>query len=137
MIALSCSVFYSRYRVYFEDTDAGGVVYHANFLRFMERARSDWLAGFGCLPQQPVDRWGVIFAVRSATLEFQRPAHLGDLLKVSVELDSIKGASLSISQTIISEAGETLVCARFRIACMDCSRFKVQRIPNELRRMLT
>ena len=134
---LSCAVNYSEYRVYFEDTDSGGVVYHANFLKFMERARSDWLAEFGCLPSQPADQWGVIFAVRSLTLEFLKPARLGDLLKVSVRPDSVLGASLLISQTILDEGSEVLVRGNFRIACIDSSNFKVQRIPLELRRMLT
>lgn len=123
--------------MYFEDTDSGGVVYHANFLKFMERARSDWLAVYGCLPSQPADRWGVIFAVRSLTLEFLKPARLGDMLKVSVHLDSVQGASISISQTILNEGGEVLVRGSFRIACIDNTKFKVQRIPLELRRMLT
>ncbi len=134
---MSGAAHYSKYRVYFEDTDAGGVVYHANFLKFMERARSDWLASFGCLPQQPADRWGVIFAVRSVTLDIQQPARLGDLLKVSVEPDSIRGASISVSQTIFNEAGDRLVRGTFRIACIDRAKFKVKRIPEELRRMLS
>ena len=123
-------------RVYFEDTDSGGVVYHANYLKFMERARSDWLAEYGCLPQQPVDKWGMIFVVRSLTLEFLKPARLGDLLKVSVEPDLIKGASMFISQTVLNERDEVLVRGKFRIACIDTSSFKVQRIPEQLRRIM-
>lgn len=134
---MSSAVFFSEYRVYFEDTDSGGVVYHANYLKFMERARSDWLAEFGCLPSQPADQWGVIFAVHSLTLEFLKPAHLGDMLTVSVQPDSVSGASIFISQTILNEEGEALVRGRFRIACLHRSDFKVRRIPQELRRMLT
>lgn len=137
MIDLSQKAFISKYRVYFEDTDAGGVVYHANYLRFMERARSDWLASVGCLPQQPNDRWGVIFAVRSVNLEFFKPARLGDLLRVTVEPDSVRGASITVSQTITDEADVILVQAKFRIACIDYSKFRVQRMPEDLRRMLS
>ena len=137
MINLSHKVFTSKYRVYFEDTDSGGVVYHANYLRFMERARSDWLANVGCLPQQPKDRWGIIFAVRSVNLEFFKPARLGDLLRVTVVPDSVRGASISVSQTITNEADVNLVQAKLRIACIDYSNFKIQRMPEELRRMLS
>ncbi len=137
MSELPTVAYRSEYRVYFEDTDAGGVVYHANFLKFMERARSDWLACCGCLPQQPADRWGVIFAVRSLTMECLKPAHLGDLLRVSVVPKSIRGASMLISQEIVNEQGEILVRGNFRIACIDSSQFKVQRIPEQLRRLLT
>ena len=137
MIDLTAVAYRAEYRVYFEDTDAGGVVYHANFLKFMERARSDWLANCGCLPQQPTDCWGVIFAVRSLTMECLKPARLGDLLKVSVEPKSIRGASMLILQEIIDEQGEILVRGNFRIACLDSSKFKVQRIPEQLRRLLT
>ena len=137
MINLSQKAFISRYRVYFEDTDAGGVVYHANYLRFMERARSDWLASVGCLPQQPKDQWGVIFAVRSVNLEFFKPARLGDLLRVTVEPDSVRGASIAVSQTIANEADVILVQAKFLIACMNYSEFRVQRMPEDLRRMLS
>lgn len=137
MIDLSQKAFISKFRVYFEDTDAGGVVYHANYLRFMERARSDWLASVGCLPQQPKDRWGVIFAVRSVNLEFFKPARLGDLLRVTVEPDSVRGASITLSQTIANEEDAILVQANFRIACIDSSNFRVQRMPEQLRRMLS
>jgi len=134
----SCAAaFISEFRVYFEDTDAGGVVYHANFLKFMERARSDWLAQNGCLPQQPADRWGVIFAVRWLAMDFLQPAHLGDLIRVSVELDSISGASMRISQIVFDERGDELVHGTFRIACIDSAKFKVKRIPAQLRRLLT
>ena len=123
---------YSNFRVYYEDTDAGGVVYHANYLKFMERARTDWLASFGCMPQQPADSWGIIFAIRHVTLDFVKPARLGDSIRVSVRLDAIRGASMEISQSISGVQGE-LVRGRFRIACVDAENLAVRRIPGELK----
>jgi len=126
----------SKIRVYYEDTDAGGVVYHANYLKFMERCRSDWLATKGCKPQQPTDEWGVILAVRSLQLEYFRPARLGDLLEVSVIPESIGGASVFLSQTISGEKG-LLAEGRFKIACLDVKSFKPCRIPDELKRKIS
>ena len=128
--------FCAEYRVYYEDTDAGGVVYHANYLKFMERARSDWLAEHGCLPQQPEDDWGVIFAVHSMSMVFLKPARLGQNLSVSCLLDSIDGASFRISQAICDDNRDILVRAKFRIVCVDSETFRVARIPTELRRRL-
>ncbi len=126
----------SCFRVYFEDTDAGGVVYHASYLRFMERSRTDWLAEFCCQPNQPADLWGVIMAVRSAQLEYLRPARLGDLLTVSVALEAMRGASLYLSQAVHRDAS-LLVQAEFKIACVDAQRLAPRRIPAELREKLS
>ena len=128
---MSCADFVSRFRVYYEDTDAAGVVYHANYLKFMERARTEWLASLGCLPQQPTDQWGVIFAVRSVTLEFLKPAHLGNILEVSVRINRIRGASLDILQTVETDR-QMLVSGNFRIACVDAVRMCACRIPKDL-----
>ena len=128
---MSCAEFISKFRVYYEDTDAAGVVYHANYLKFMERARTEWLASLGCLPQQPADQWGVIFAVRSATLEFYKPARLGNILEVSAKLVQIRGASIDIFQKIDKEQ-QTLVSGSLRIACVDAMRLRACRIPLDL-----
>ncbi len=126
----------SEFKVYYEDTDAGGVVYHANYLKFMERCRTDWLATKGCMPQQPADEWGVIFAVRSLKMDYFRPAQLGDLLKVSVALESIGGASFSLTQTITSVKG-LLAQGCFKIACLDSKSLRLCRIPAELKRRMS
>ncbi len=128
---MSYADFISKFRVYYEDTDAAGVVYHANYLKFMERARTEWLASLGCQPQQPADRWGVIFAVRSVTLEFVKPAQLGNILEVSVTPDRIRGASMDILQKVVNDQ-QTLVCGKFRIACIDAVRLSACRIPKDL-----
>ena len=128
---MSCAGFVSKYRVYYEDTDAAGVVYHANYLKFMERARTEWLAGLGCLPQQPADEWGVIFAVRSVTLEFIKPARLGELLEVAIDHVEVRGATMTILQTI-AIGQQVLVSGKFRIACVDTVRMTARRIPKDL-----
>ena len=128
---MSCADFISKFRVYYEDTDAAGVVYHANYLKFMERARTEWLASLGCLPQQPTDRWGVIFAVRSVTLDFVKPAQLGSILEVSVTPNKIRGASMDILQKVVNDQ-QTLVFGKIRIACIDSVRFSACRIPKDL-----
>ena len=133
---MSSEEFFSNFRVYYEDTDAAGVVYHANYLNFMERARTDWFASLGYKPQQPKDLFGIIFAVRSACLDFIKPAKLGDLLRVSVTPDSIRGASMTISQTISGERG-LLVRGSFRIASLDAVRLTVRRIPADLKQRMT
>ena len=123
--------FSAKYRVYYEDTDAAGVVYHANYLKFMERARTDWLVGMGYLPQQPANNWGIIFAVRFATLDFKKPAYLGDTLSVSINFATLLGASFEVQQQISCDQN-LLVRGNFRIACLDSERLTVRRIPAEL-----
>ena len=81
-------------RVYYEDTDAGGVVYYANYLAFMERARTEWLRSLGYENQQLLDEQVVVFAVRRAAVDYISPARLDDLLEVVVSLSRIKRASL-------------------------------------------
>ena len=81
-------------RVYYEDTDSGGVVYYANYLRFMERARTEWMRTLGFEQDALIRNPGILFAVRSASLEYLRPARFNDLLEVSVRLCERRRASL-------------------------------------------
>ncbi len=131
MVQLPKVLHHSQYRVYYEDTDAGGVVYHANYLRFMERARTDWLDSIGLPPKSAYDDSGVVFVVRSAVLDFFAPARLNDWLGVSVELEQLGMASLDISQSIMRNA-ERISCGRLRIACVDPKTMRVCRVPGEL-----
>ncbi|MCS3904186.1 acyl-CoA thioester hydrolase [Methylohalomonas lacus] len=119
-------------RVYYEDTDAGGVVYHANYLRFMERARTEWLRSLGH-EQDVLRAEGVIFIVRSAALEYIQPARFNDLLDVSVNIREYRGASVAIKQTIKNEkTGETLCEGNIRIACIDAETLRPRPIPKHL-----
>ncbi len=108
-------------RVYYEDTDSAGVVYYANYLRFMERARSEWLRSLGFEQDQLRDREGIIFAVRSAQLDFLRPARFNDLLQVSARILRAQRVSLRIEQQVFRDGMRDDVLCRgiIRIACLD------------------
>ena len=123
----------SRYRVYWEDTDAGGVVYHARYLNFMERARSDWLLALG-FPQVDLrERQGCLFVVTAASMKFLAPAHLEDELVVSVAVEALRAASMSMVQQVRRGDGQILVEASIEIACLNTENFRPTRVPRDLR----
>lgn len=105
-------------RVYWEDTDAGGIVYHANYLRFFERARSDLLLCLGIRQQQVLAETGLAFAVTDCRLRFRRPAKLEDRLVVETRLLARGGASIELAQAAL-RGGELLVEAEVRAAMID------------------
>ncbi len=118
-------------RVYWEDTDAGGVVYHAQYLAFMERARSEWLRGLG-LQQDAMKRdVDLVFVVRAMDVDFRAPARLDDQLSVSVHLLECRGASLMLAQRIERD-GALLVGASVRIAALRASSFRPCPLPDAL-----
>ena len=123
-------------RVYWEDTDAGGVVYHAQYLAFLERARSEWMRALG-RGQDAMRRGhdghepGLVFAVRAMQVDFRLPARLDDTLAVSVALRECRRASLVIAQEIRRD-GVLLLDATVRIASLDAAGFKPRAIPVEL-----
>lgn len=104
-------------RVYWEDTDASGIVYHANYLRFFERGRSDSLRLLG-LGQRALLEAGLAFVVRSLTLDFRKPARLDDALQIRSSVADLSGASLIMRQRLLRE-GEELVTADVRLACIE------------------
>ncbi|HET6395887.1 MAG TPA: tol-pal system-associated acyl-CoA thioesterase [Pseudoxanthomonas sp.] len=109
-------------RVYWEDTDAGGVVYHARYLAFLERARSDALRAMG-RGQQALQQAGLVFAVHSMRLEFLRPARLDDLLQVTAEVVRVGRASAVFSQRIL-RGEETLLAAEVKVASLRAADFR-------------
>jgi len=115
-------------RVYYEDTDTGGVVYHSNYLNFMERARTEWLRSFGFEQDELRRRDGVIFAVSAVNIAFRRPARFNELLAVTVEVVRRGAASLTLAQEV-RRADEVLASAEVRIACIDAERFAPVAIP--------
>ncbi|MEP6882254.1 MAG: tol-pal system-associated acyl-CoA thioesterase [Dokdonella sp.] len=120
-------------RVYWEDTDAGGVVYHASYVRFFERARTEWLRASGIEQTRLREEHGVIFVVHSMDLRFNRPARLDDLLEASVLVSEIRAASFKVEQSLHHHADETvLVSANVRIACLDAERWKPHPMPEFL-----
>lgn len=118
-------------RVYWEDTDAGSVVYHAQYLAFMERARSEWLRGLG-LHQDAMRRDAdLVFVVRAMDVDFRAPARLDDQLSVSVHLLECRGASLVLAQRIERD-GALLVGASVKIAALRASSFRPCPLPDVL-----
>jgi acyl-CoA thioester hydrolase len=115
-------------RVYYEDTDAGGVVYHSNYLNFMERARTEWLRALGF--EQPIlrDEMGVIIVVHSLTIAFKRPALFNDMLEINCEVVNIGRSSLEIAQTIVRESA-VLIEAHVKVAFVRVADFRPVAIP--------
>jgi acyl-CoA thioester hydrolase len=118
-------------RVYWEDTDAGGVVYHAQYLAFLERARTEWLRARGYGQALLRDSHGLVFAVRAMRIDFRAPARLDDALQVSVALHECRRASLVLGQEIHCD-GKRLVDAEVKIAALGAGDFRPRPIPESL-----
>ncbi len=130
--------FHWSVRVYYEDTDCGGVVYYANYLKFMERARTEWLRALGFEQDRLRAEQGVIFAVRSASIEYLKPARFNDALRVSVRLVELGRASLSVEQAVLrAEDSDTLASARIRLVCLDAASFRPRPIPGAMTREIS
>ncbi len=118
-------------RVYWEDTDAGGVVYHARYLAFLERARSEWMRARGFDQETMRCRDDLVFVVRAMQIDFRAPARLDDQLQVSVSLLECRGASFNMAQQIHRGDG-VLIEAKVRIAALQASSFRPRPIPEPL-----
>lgn len=118
-------------RVYYEDTDLSGVVYHASYLRFLERARTEWLRALGFSQERLKGEMGVVFTVAGMQIDFRRPARLDDLLEATVALESRKRASLNFVQTLrlAGDVNTVLTEARVRVACVAMATFKPCALP--------
>jgi acyl-CoA thioester hydrolase len=120
-------------RIYWEDTDAGGVVYHASYLRFLERARTEWLRAQGIDQTQVRDSLGVVFVVRDLSIEYLAPGRLDDELVIEIETVERRSASMTFAQRILRRIdGVVLTRARVRAACVNAADFKPSRIPDTL-----
>ena len=119
-------------RVYYEDTDAGGVVYHAGYLRYLERARTEWLRELGYSQARLKQEESLLFTVVGMTLDFLRPARLDDLLRVHSSVRLAGGASVHFEQEILRDS-ERILAATVRVACLDASSFRPRRLPAMLR----
>ncbi len=115
-------------RVYWEDTDAGGVVYHARYLAFLERARSEWMRARGFDQETMRSRDDLVFVVRAMRIDFRAPARLDDQLQVRVQLLECRGASFKMTQRIHC-SGMLLIEANVRIAALHASSFRPRPIP--------
>ncbi len=134
-------------RVYYEDTDLAGIVYYANYLRYMERARTEWLRTLGCEQDQLLERSGVVFVVVRAGLEYKTPSRFNDVLVIDLEIISLGRASIAVRQDVYRATGgivpgligqetrrgtvaNALVCtAEIRIACVDAKTLYPRPIP--------
>ena len=118
-------------RVYYEDTDAGGIVYYGNYLKFMERARTEWLRSYGIDVAELADRERLMFTVRAITLDFLKPARLSDILEVSVTVGRMRKVSVELTQAIV-RAGDVLCIGQVRVACVDVDTLKPKSMPKTL-----
>lgn len=134
--------FYWPLRVYIEDTDAGGIVYYANYFKFFERARSEWLrvAGFS---QENLRQQQILFVVREVSAKYRQPAHLDDELEISVCVEKIGKASLQLTQSVyrtesaVSGSERTeLVQGKVSIACINAENGKPRAMPEEIFKMM-
>ena len=126
------SPFQIQVRVYYEDTDLGGVVYYANYLRFFERARSEWLRSLGVNQQRMAAVEGVGFVVARAEIDFRAAARLDDLLTVSVKPAEVRRAYLWLDQEVRLEDGSLCAAARIQVACVRHKDMKPQPLSEEL-----
>lgn len=118
-------------RVYYEDTDAAGVVFYANYLNYMERARTEWLRALGFEQTALLREHSVVFVVRGLAIEYLRPALFNDELEATVTLAHARGSLLEVAQSI-RRGAHTLVSAAVRIACVNTRSFKPVRIPKTI-----
>lgn len=125
--------FACRYRVYYEDTDAGGVVYYVNYLKFMERARTELLRHIG-FAQSQLATENTLFVVHSSEARYHAPARLDDELYVSAEVTELKGARLRFCQKVQHAESQRLLCEGFfQVVCVRADNFKPRAIPSALR----
>lgn len=118
-------------RIYYEDTDAGGVVYHTNYIKFMERARTEWLRDLGVEQDELRDEFDVIFAVRSVQVDYFSPAKFNDELTISSKVIQFGKASISIEQEVIKK--DTVLCKGIiKVATLDGTSFRPKAMPKHL-----
>jgi acyl-CoA thioester hydrolase len=122
-------------RIYYEDTDAGGVVFHANYLKFFERARTEMLRAMGYEQDALAASEGIVFAVRSVQVDYLSPARFNELLQVTAKVSKAKKVSFTFEQTITR--GDVILCqGNIRIACLDVQTLRPKAIPEILIRAL-
>jgi acyl-CoA thioester hydrolase len=129
------TIFHWPVRVYYEDTDAGGVVFYANYLKFFERARTELLRSRGFEQDQMIAEQKLIFVVRSVQIDYLKPARFNESIDVTAEVILIKKVSLNFKQVITR--GEDVLCkGNVRIACLDAETLKPKTIPEDLLQQL-
>lgn len=119
-------------RVYYEDTDAGGVVFYTNYLKFMERGRTEWLRSVGVNQSDVANEFGRVFIVAGLDIRYLKPARLDDMLQVDSAVTRMGRASLHFTQTI-SRAGELLAESNIQVGCVDTVKMRAAAIPETVR----
>jgi len=131
------SVFTCPIRIYWEDTDAGGIVYYANYFRFMERARTEWLRSLGLEQETLRSEHSIMFVVVSAAAEFHRPARYADVVQATCQVQKSTSASLTLQQDILrSGDAAMLVSGIVRVACLDATNLRPRTLPPWLSELL-
>ena len=125
------SLFEWPVRVYYEDTDAEGVVYYANYLKFYERTRTEWLRSLGISQEILKNKHNIIFVVKNVSIDYRRPALLDDELTVTAEVAQLKGASMLFEHTVLKEGDELNKCS-VTIVCVDGKTIRPTAIPDEI-----
>jgi acyl-CoA thioester hydrolase len=120
-------------RVYFQDTDAGGVVYHASYVNFMERARTEWLRTFGYSNAGLMQQLGVVFVVRSMKLDYLKPALLDDMLAVTAQVKDIGRSRITLIQTVKRD-DVLLTEGEVHLVCVNVETFKPVSVPDVLKK---
>jgi len=126
-------------RVYYEDTDAGGVVFYANYLKFLERARTEWLRSFGFEQDQIRSEYGIVFAVRAVDIKYMKPARFNEQLTISVENAHLRPASIAMQQSVSKldqDKCELIVKATVNIVCLHSEQFSPCPIPKPIFKVL-
>ena len=116
-------------RVYYEDTDAGGIVYYANYLKFFERARTEWLRAQGISQHDVIERHGAMFVVKNASIDYHAPAKLDDAITLTVSIEKLGHVSVQFVQQAFCGA-VLLASARVKVACIDCAALKPCPLPD-------
>ena len=122
------SIFTWQVRVYYEDTDAGGIVFYANYLKFFERARTEWLRATGVNQQALATDEGAIFVVKRAAIDYQAPAKLDDVLDLTLVIERLGPASVLFSQQALCK-GALLASAQVKVGCVDADTLRPRSLP--------
>jgi acyl-CoA thioester hydrolase len=126
-------------RVYYEDTDTAGVVYYANYLKFMERARTEWLRSFGFEQDVLIRDEKLVFAVRSIAVDYRRPALFNDALEVTASIKQFGKASIDFEQSVIrntQDQEELLASGKIKLACLDSESLRPKPLPSPIAEVL-
>lgn len=133
---MSDTIFSFPVRVYYEDTDAGGIVYYANYLKFFERARTEWLRALG-VEQDLLLSQNVAFVVTQVLMDNKKPARFNELLTVTSQISTLKRASMVFTQQIFNSANELVCSANITVACIALQEMKARAIPAQITEVLT